>query len=114
MRISALLLVLIAMPTASTAPRQHKTVRQLPDPVRLSEEVLLASAIRKVEPAYPRLARAARISGSVPVEVNSSTDLSRCLASIALTGKVVDDRTGARLCLLIEVDGCSCKTSGTF
>jgi len=69
MRISVLLLVLIAMPTASTAARQHKTVRQLPDPVRPSEEVLLASAIRKVEPAYPRLARAARISGSVPVEV---------------------------------------------
>jgi TonB family protein len=70
MGISVLLLVLIAIPVVSTGAQRHKTARRpLPNPVQLSEEALLASATRKVEPSYPRVARAARVSGSVQVEV---------------------------------------------
>jgi len=71
MRISVLLLVLIVVPVASTAPRQHKKSGQPPPPsvVQLAESELIASATRKIEPSYPRVARAARVSGSVPVEI---------------------------------------------
>jgi TonB family protein len=70
MRVSVLLLVLAAIFFASTGAQRHKTARRpLPNPVQLTEEVLLASATRKVEPSYPRVARAARVSGSVQVEV---------------------------------------------
>ena len=69
MRISVLLLVLIGVPVASTSVRQHKTSRQPPPSVvQLAEAELIASATRKIEPSYPRVARAARVSGSVPVE----------------------------------------------
>jgi len=76
MRMSALLLVLIAIPVASTATPQRKTSRQPSPPsvVRLTEVELIASALRKVEPSYPRVASAARVSGSVPVEIAFDED----------------------------------------
>lgn len=86
MRISVPLLVLIVVPVASTAARQHKTSRQPPPPsvARPTEGELIASATRKVEPSYPRVARAARVSGSVPVEImfdeNGNTIMARPLS----------------------------------
>src|SRR5689334_23020647 len=45
-----------------------------PQIVRKSGGVLAASAIKRVEPVYPPLAKAAQVSGAVVVEVTIDTD----------------------------------------
>jgi TonB family protein len=50
-------------------PLQPTPLSALPKVVRRSGAVLQASAIRRVEPAYPMSARSAHITGSVAVEI---------------------------------------------
>jgi TonB family protein len=49
--------------------QEQRTEPQAPRLIRKSGGVLQASAVRRVEPVYPPLAKAAQVSGSVVVEV---------------------------------------------
>ncbi len=54
-------------------------------PNRVSEGVLVGSAIRKVKPAYPQIARAVRASGPVQVQVTISEEGS-VIGAVVLNG----------------------------
>jgi protein TonB len=54
-------------------------------PSKVSEGVLTGGAIRKVKPAYPQIAKAARASGAVQVQVTISEE-GRVMDAVVLTG----------------------------
>src|SRR5829696_6203447 len=54
---------------APPPPRKEEPKPEPPKVVRKSGGVLTGSATRRVEPTYPPLAKAARVSGAVVVEV---------------------------------------------
>jgi TonB family protein len=65
--IAAILLGLI--PAANPPARQDAAQHERPSIIRKSGGVLQGSATKRVEPGYPPLAKAARVSGAVVVEV---------------------------------------------
>src|SRR5262245_55279736 len=58
---------------------------EVPQVVRKSGGVLAASAIRRVEPAYPPLAKAAKVSGTIVVEVTID-ESGNVIAAHAISG----------------------------
>jgi TonB family protein len=62
-------LFLLTLPVAYAQSTQQESPINPPKIVRKSGGVLVGSATNRVEPAYPPLAKAARISGAVVVEV---------------------------------------------
>ena len=67
---SVVIACLFALPVGSITARAAQQVRpEPPKIIRKSGGVLQTSATRRVEPVYPALARTARVSGSVVVEV---------------------------------------------
>src|SRR5262249_29171633 len=65
-RVAAILLLAMVSASAQQQPAQSSEVPKI---IRKSGCVLQASATRRVEPAYPPLAKAAAISGAVVVEI---------------------------------------------
>ncbi len=58
-----------ARPVATPLPPPPPPVRRPAEPLRIGGNVLESRLVRKVEPAYPDLARRARVSGEVALEV---------------------------------------------
>ncbi|MBI3654483.1 MAG: TonB family protein [Acidobacteria bacterium] len=79
----AFVLLLAAASIGQAAPQN--TVPAAPKIVRKSGGVLAGSAIRRVEPTYPPLAKAARVSGAVVVEVTVD-EVGKVIAARALSG----------------------------
>jgi TonB family protein len=67
MGVVALLLALSPLPAAARAAQQERP--EPPKIIRKAGGVLQGSATRRVEPAYPPLAKTAQVSGAVVVEV---------------------------------------------
>src|SRR5207247_1880033 len=70
---------------SSTALAQVNGQTEPPRIIRKSGGVLQGSATRRVEPAYPPLARAARVSGAVVVEVTIDED-GKVISARAISG----------------------------
>jgi TonB family protein len=68
-RAIAIVIVTAGWGCAMSAHAQEQPTPDVPKVIRKSGGVLQASATRRVEPAYPPLAKAAHISGSVVVEL---------------------------------------------
>jgi len=79
--VTALLLVVFSPP----ATRAQEVKPETPKIIRKSGGVLQASAINRVEPVFPPLAKAARISGAVVVEVTVGED-GNVVAARAVSG----------------------------
>jgi len=73
-----------AMPIAF-AQHESQDKQELPKIIRKSGGVLQGSATKRVEPAYPPLAKAARVSGSVVVEVTIDEE-GKVFAARAISG----------------------------
>src|SRR6185295_9322799 len=73
-----------AMPIAF-AQHESQDKAELPKIIRKSGGVLQGSATKRVEPAYPPLAKAARVSGSVVVEVTIDEE-GKVFAARAISG----------------------------
>jgi TonB family protein len=82
---TVLTLVIFSMCFASTARGGQDNQTQPPKIIRKSGGVLQGSALRRVEPAYPPLAKAARVSGAVVVEVTVDED-GKVIAARAISG----------------------------
>ncbi|MFL6216349.1 MAG: TonB family protein [Blastocatellia bacterium] len=83
----ALLLALSSLPMTARAAPQEK-VEPKPEPpkiIRKSGGVLQTSATHRVEPVYPPLAKAARVSGAVVVEVTVDEE-GNVIAARAVSG----------------------------
>src|ERR1044072_9707466 len=78
----------------STMAKPQDNQQEPPKIIRKSGGLLQTSAIKRAEPVYPPLARAARISGSVVVEVTLDED-----------GKVISGPRGAGRPLLPRAGG---------
>ncbi|HWO02467.1 MAG TPA: TonB family protein [Blastocatellia bacterium] len=70
---ATLILLVVAMlvlsPALAQNANQQSSVDPAPQIIRKSGDVLAGSAVRRVEPVYPPLAKAARVSGAVVVEI---------------------------------------------
>jgi TonB family protein len=66
--------LLFTLPVVCVQAGQQEAQTNAPKIVRKSGGVLASSAINRVEPAYPPLAKAARVSGAVVVEVMTDED----------------------------------------
>jgi TonB family protein len=77
--------LLFTLPAAYGQTAQQEAQTTVPQIVRKSGGVLAASATNRVEPAYPPLAKAARISGAVVVEVTLDEE-GNVVAARALSG----------------------------
>jgi len=69
--------------TTETTPSPTPALRQGPN--KVSEGVLVGSAIRKVKPAYPQIAKAVRASGPVQVQVTISEE-GAVIGAVVLNG----------------------------
>ncbi|MEN3332297.1 MAG: periplasmic protein TonB [Blastocatellia bacterium] len=78
-----LLLAMLTLHTTARATPQDKP--ELPKIIRKSGGVLQGSATKRVEPAYPPLAKTARVSGAVVVEVTVDED-GKVISARAVSG----------------------------
>lgn len=90
---SLLLLLIMVSPISIGASIQRKAVRpagreEAQEPRPVTQEVLGNAAIRRVEPRYPNLAQAARVTGTVAVEVTVDEN-GRVIATGAPSGHVL-------------------------
>jgi periplasmic protein TonB len=60
-------------PTPKITPTPAPTPKT-PDIVRMTSEMVTGKAVRKVQPPYPQIARAARAQGTVPVQITISEE----------------------------------------
>ena len=81
---SVLPLVLISI-VATAAQAQDDSRQKPPSPIRKSGGVLQGSAIKRVEPVYPPLAKAAQVSGAVVVELTLDEE-GNVIAARAISG----------------------------
>ena len=79
----ACVLALTAVPATARAAQQDRP--EPPKIIRKSGGVLQTAATRRVEPAYPPLAKTARVSGSVVVEVTVDEE-GNVISSRAISG----------------------------
>lgn len=61
------------IPTPKATPTPVPTPK-MPDIVRMTSEMVTGKALRKVQPPYPQIARAARAQGTVPVQITISEE----------------------------------------
>jgi hypothetical protein len=70
-KILSLLVIILSLECMVFAQEPRREDPQPPRIIRKSGGVLQGSATKRVEPAYPPLAKAAQVSGSVVVEVTA-------------------------------------------
>ena len=80
-----LILSVLLCDIATSATVQRPTQEQSPPVIRKAGGVLQGSATRKVEPSYPPLAKAARVSGAVVVELTIDEE-GNVIAARAISG----------------------------
>lgn len=83
--ITTVIVGLLLLPFVATAQAQNEATPQLPKVIRKSGGVLQQSAVKRVEPVYPPMAKTAKVSGPVVVELTVDEE-GNVIAAKAVSG----------------------------